>query len=67
MRDVGTHVGYDVVLLVHPAFVFGVAAEFVGVDVAAFFVEVDFAILFAHVDLELAGRAATLPPVVAVP
>ncbi len=53
-------------LLVHPAFVVGVLAEFVGVDVAAVFVEVDLAVLLAHVDLELAGGAASLPTVVVV-
>jgi hypothetical protein len=52
--------------LVHPAFIVGVLAEFVGVDVAAVFVEVDFAVLLAHVDLELAGGAAALPAVVVV-
>src|SRR5258707_11661932 len=54
------------VWLVHPAFVVGVLAEFVGVYVAAVLVEVDFAVLLAHVDFELAGGAAALPAVVAV-
>ncbi len=53
-------------MVVHPAFVVGVFAEFVGVDVAAVFVEVDFAVLLAHVDLELAGGAAAFPAVVVV-
>ena len=53
-------------VLVHPALVFGIAAEFVGIDIAAVFVEVDIAILLAHVDLELARGAAAFPAVVAV-
>jgi hypothetical protein len=52
--------------LVHPALVFGIAAEFVGVDVAAVFVEVNVSVLLAHVDLELACGTAALPTVVII-
>src|SRR5271154_7100098 len=65
MVAVGAEVG-ERVALVHPAFVVGVFAEFVGVDVAAILVEVDLAVLLAHVDLELAGGAAAFPAVVVV-